>query len=153
MRGGRGGAAPKPVPIKASEAGTSIRGAAASRGRGNGPAVLAVAGGAKRKRELHASTDDAKPAPKPATTKKSRAETKNAHDTKLPHMYHATELPSTPAHQGRDKGFLQLHHAVQQDVLVMRSRPCRIARLIRRQGVRVQPNDAHPCFKHTMHIA
>lgn len=81
VRGGRGGAAPKPVPIKASEAGTSIRGAAASRGRGNGPAVLAVAGGAKRKRELHASTDDAKPAPKPATTKKSRAENKNANDT------------------------------------------------------------------------
>ena len=81
VRGGRGGAAPKPVPIKASEAGTSIRGAAASRGRGHGPAVLAVAGGAKRKRELHASTDDAKPAPKPATTKKSRAENKNANDT------------------------------------------------------------------------
>lgn len=81
VRGGRGGAAPKPVPIKASEAGTSIRGAAASRGRGNAPAVLAVAGGAKRKRELHASTDDAKPAPKPTATKKSRAENKNASDT------------------------------------------------------------------------
>ena len=88
-RGGRGGGAPKPVPIRTADVGvTSIRGAAASRGtavRGRGGSTLAVAGGAKRKRELNASTSSENetkpPAAKPTSTKKSRAENKNPPDS------------------------------------------------------------------------
>ena len=88
-RGGRGGGAPKPVPIRTADVGvTSIRGAAASRGtavRGRGGSTLAVAGGAKRKRELNASTSSESetkpPAAKPTSTKKSRAENKNPPDS------------------------------------------------------------------------
>ena len=76
-RGGRGGA-PKPVPLRTADTGTSIRGAAAAtRGRGG----VAVAGGAKRKRELNASsggTDD-KPAvtpTKPVAPKKPKGDGK-----------------------------------------------------------------------------
>lgn len=75
-RGGRGGG-PKPVPLlqraKPAE-GTSIRGAAATRGAPAKRGAVSVAGGAKRKRELAASTsstDNDKPKGAP---KKSRGD-------------------------------------------------------------------------------
>ncbi|WFD03235.1 Protein mlp1 [Malassezia obtusa] len=77
-RGGRGGG-PKPVPLLQRTAkpaeGTSIRGAAATRGTtAKGRGALSVAGGAKRKREQNASTTESEAKPKPGPKKSKNQE-------------------------------------------------------------------------------